>query len=334
MSTKTPKRPSKTSVKAQRDALLAQRSAGAGPLPTEYLTWLDRYEPVGLKAEDWARARPFVRDVLQRSRKRGLVDLKKRTSDLTQFAAWLLSRGKVLDPSTAMVRSLVDEYCRVGMPTSVAKSRSDRRSRLRIIADQVNPEQATQQTQKSIARPERRRPYTQAEVAAILRAIATQPTPLLARQLAACVGLGLGAGIDSAELKLLMPCHVVDTAEGIRVDVPGKRARTVWVRRELEPVVRRGLAGADPRRPLVGQNQARSNVAGAIFDNATWVGDVPKLDQARLRTTWIVWLMSRPVPLSVICNAAGLTSTRTLFDLLPFLEATGSPADLRDGGAR
>jgi site-specific recombinase XerC len=333
MSTTKPHRPSKAAIKAQTSALLAQRAAGASPLPAEYLSWLDRYEPDGIAAQSWLEARPFVRAVLERSHKRGVVDLKKRTSDLAQFAGWLLSRGTVLDPSAVMVRPLVDEYCRVGMPASIAKSRSDRRSRLRIITDQVNPEQAPPK-QKSIARPDRRGPYSEQEVAAILRAIGAQPTPLLVRQLAVCVGLGLGAGIDSAELKLLMPSHIVDSADGIRVDVPGKRARTVWVRRELEPVVRRGLAGADPKRPLIGQNQERSNVAAKVFDNATWVGDLPRLDQARLRTTWIAWLMSRPVPLSVICHAAGLGSTRTLFDLLPFLPGTGTPSDLRDGGAR
>src|SRR5699024_5763279 len=115
--------------------------------------------PDGMTAQSWLEARLFVRTVLERSHKRGVVDLKKRTSDLTQFAGWLLSRGTILDPSV-MVRPLVDEYCRVGMPVSIEKSRSDRRSRLRIIADQVNPEQAPLK-QKSIARPDRRGPYSE-----------------------------------------------------------------------------------------------------------------------------------------------------------------------------
>ena len=46
--------------------------------------------------------------------------------------------------------------------------------------------------------------------------------------------------------------------------------------------------------------------------------------------------MTRPVPLAVILTAAGLKSTRTLFDLLPHL-GTDTPAGavaLRDGGVQ
>ena len=48
-------------------------------------------------------------------------------------------------------------------------------------------------------------------------------------------------------------------------------------------------------------------------------------------------LLTRPVPLAVILTAAGLRSTRTLFDLLPHLDtstATAGAVALRDGGAQ
>ncbi len=333
MSTTLPRRPSKAAVKAHRAALLAQRAQGEGPLPEEYLVWLDTYIPQNMSAPEWAVLRPFVREVLQRSKKRGVVDLKKRTWDLACFAAWLQSRAVPLDPQVAMTRRYADEYTRVGMPATIEKSRSDRRSRLHTLADQVNPDAAPLHP-VPIGRKATRAPYTDGEVAAILRVIKIQPTRLLVRQLAVCVGLGLGAGIDSADLKLLYPRHVHLSEQGIRVEVPGPRARTVWVRRDLEAVVRRGLADTDTDLPLIGRNPGRSNVAAKIFDAATWVGDLPKLDQSRLRTTWLAWLMNRPVSLSTICTAAGLISTRALFDLLPHLDAQTTAADLRDGGVR
>ena len=333
MSSTAPRRPSRAAIKAQTAALQAERTHGSTPLPVEFVTWLESFTPTGIASADVVVVRSFVREVLQRTPKRGLVDLKKRSSDLAQFAGWLRFTGTPLDPNTAMVRVTVDEYCRVGMSATIEKSRGDRRARLRGIADQVNPEQAPVR-HRPITREPRRGPYSDAEVAAILRVITTQPTPLLVRQLAVCVGLGLGAGIDSADLKLLFPHHLFLTPEGIRIEIPGKNARTVWVRRDFEAVVRRGVEGTDPERPLIGLNPGRSNVAAKIFDNATLVGDLPKLDQSRLRTTWIAWLMQRPVPLAVICKAAGLTSTRTLFDLIPFLPVTMPVSDLRDGGAR
>ena len=329
----TAKRPSRATLRQQRLTLVADRTQGAGALPVEYLLWLETYTPDGAATANWAVLRPFVKEVLVRTPKRGLVDLRKRTSDLAQFAAWLQTNGVLLDPSVAMLRPQVDEYCRTGMPATIEKSRSDRRSRLRTIADQVNPEAAPIRC-KQIAREAMRPPYTSDEVAAILRAVMVQPTPLMVRQLCVCVGLGLGAGVDSATLKLLFPRNVQVTTDGIRLDIPGANARTVWVRRDLETVVLRGLDGADPSLPLIGRDTARHNVAARIFDRSTWVGNLPKLDQDRLRTTWIAWLMQRPVPLSVICQAAGLKSTRTLFDLLQHIDCTPTAADLRDGGAR
>jgi hypothetical protein len=328
-----PKRPSRASIRRQRVAVLAVRAQGAGPLPKEFLQWLDRYAPTGAAKTHWATLRPFVQDVLQRTPMRGAVDLQKRTSDLAQFAAWLRVTGVPLDPSIAMVRPQVDEYCRTGMPESIRKSRSDRRGRLRRIADHVNPEAAPRRGQ-SIPREPLRAPYTPDEVAGILRAIMVQPTPTMVRQLCVCVGFGLGAGIDSSDLKLLFPRDVQTTPDGIRVSIAGRNPRTVWVRRELEGVVARGLQGADPRMPLIGFDTACHNVTSRIFDRVTWVGGLPKLDQNRLRTTWIAWLMQRPVPMSVICTAAGLKSTRTLFDLLKHIDTTTTTsADLRDGGA-
>lgn len=328
-----PKRPSRAAVRTARTTVVADRIEGAGPLPEEYLKWLERYSPDGAAKANWATLRPFVQEVLRRTPKRGKFDLEKRTSDLAQFAAWLHANAVPLDPSTAMVRAQVDEYCRTGMSASIERSRNDRRGRLRRIADLVNPEMAPMRSQ-SIARVPMRPPYNRDEVAGILRVIMVQPTPNLVRQLCVCVGLGLGAGIDSADLKLLFPRDVEITPDGIRVTLAGKNPRTVWVRRDLEDVVARGLEGADARVPLIGRETARHNVASRIFDRATWVGDLPKLDQNRLRTTWIAWLMQRPVPLSVICTAAGLKSTRTLFDLLTHIECTLTAADLRDGGAR
>ena len=328
------KRPSRASIRRQREVVLAQRAQGAGPLPQKFLQWLDRYTLTGAAKTHWPILRPFVLDVLQRTPKRGAVDLEKRTSDLAQFAAWLHTTGVPLDPSIAMVRPQVDEYCRTGMPESIQKSRADRRGRLRRIADQVNPENAPRRGQ-SIAREPMRAPYTSDEVAGILRAIMVQPTPTMVRQLCVCVGFGLGAGIDSSDLKLLFSRDIQTTPDGIRVTIAGRNPRTVWVRRELEGVVARALEGADPRIPLIGFDTACHNVTSRVFDRVTWVGGLPKLDQNRLRTTWLAWLMQRPVPLSVICTAAGLKSTRTLFDLLKHIDTTTTTsADLRDGGAR
>jgi len=235
-----------------------------------------------------------------------------------------------------MNRGDVDEYARTGMPGSSEKSRSDRRSRLRVLSDHLNPEQAPSQG-VVIPREAIKPPYTAAEMQALVRAIQVQPTEEMVRRLCLCVGLGAGAGIDSPDLKLLDTSYVTDHGDdGICVQVPGAHARDLWVLRDYEHLVRRGLQGLRDGQPLVGRVKSRRNVAGAIYAEAILLGSLPKPEQSRLRTTWLATLMTRPVPLAVILTAAGLKSTRTLFDLLPHLDsaAPAGAVALRNGSAR
>lgn len=164
----------------------------------------------------------------------------------------------------------------------------------------------------------------------IRRVILVQPTDEMVRQLCVCVGLGLGAGINSNELKQIRTrdVHVGDD-DGIRLDVPGAKARTVWIRREWEDIVSRGLRGRAKDAYLLGENPSRRNVAARVFDRAHLYGDVPDLSQDRLRATWLVGHLTRATPFAVLCHAAGLSSTRALFDLLDYVPATPAKTALR-----
>jgi hypothetical protein len=311
-------------MRRARQQLLEQRAESGPPLPAGFITWCrQQYRPAGELATAWPAVRPFVLAALERSTVRGEESLRKHTTHLAYFGAWLTQQGIEVD-ARSLTRPHVDEYCRVGMPGSSRSSRGDRRSRLRSLADQVNPDQAPVKAQ-SVARDPLKPPYTAAEMVAVRRAIMVQPTVEITRQLCVCVGCGAGAGIDSPDLKQLLGQHVVDAGDdGIRIDIPGRQARRVWVLRDYETILRRGISGIAAGSPLLGRNPDRKNVAARVFDNATLLGSVPRLEQSRLRTTWLAELMRRPVPLAVICQAAGLRSTRTLFDLLPFLSTDAS----------
>src|SRR5690606_24914391 len=90
-------------------------------------------------------------------------------------------------------------------------------------------------------------PYAAEEVAAIVRLATTQPSSVMRRQLCAIVGLGLGAGLDSSDLRHLRIRDIDDRGEaGIVVTVPGKRERVIFVRRDLEHLVRIGTEGQRP----------------------------------------------------------------------------------------
>jgi hypothetical protein len=325
----------KAALRRERESLLAARAAGPEPLPDEYVTYLNtEYSPRGELANQWPTLHPFVHDVLLHSHVRGQQALRIHTSIMTHFASWLRRNDKPLELASVN-RENIAEYCRVGMRHSTKKSASDQRSRLNNVADAVNPDQAPHRG-VTVPREAIRPPYTPEEMVLIRDALRVQ-APSMVRKLSLCVGAGAGAGLDSVDLRHLTGGAFDDRGEGgIRIDVAGPRPRQVWVLREYEHLVRAGIVGIGENQLVLGRVPGRKHIAAHVFDDAEWHGNLPKLDQARLRTTWLTTLMARPIPLAVICHAAGLRSTRTLFDLL---DHVGTSVDivgdlLRDGSAR
>jgi hypothetical protein len=138
----------------------------------------------------------------------------------------------------------------------------------------------------------------------------------------AIVGLGLGAGLDSTDLRPLCACHVIDHGDdGIEITVTGRRPRTVWVDEEYRGLVREGVAGLRPNALVIGQKRDRSNIAAGVIEHAIIHRDAPHITQARLRATWLARQISQPIPLLSLMEAAGLQSVQTLVDIARFLLA-------------
>ncbi len=329
----SPRKITAAEVKRRRQEIVAELHAPSVPLPAAFVEWLHNgYQPGLSLRPTLSQLLPLVESSLAESTIRGDESLRKHTTHLAYFWSWALERGLAPDVRATVIRVHVDEYCRVGMAGSSERSRGDRRSRLRKIADEINPESAPGKP-VSVPRPSIRPPYPFAVMPEIVWAVQIQPTAERKRKGCLCVGLGAGAGIDSADLKLLALPHVDDRGkDGILINVPGDRKRTVAVLREYEPLVRAGLVGLSRKQLLLGREPGRHNVASRVFDDLALDPALPHLEQSRLRSTWLATLMCRPVPLAVIVAAAGLTSGRTLFDLIPFIDAATDPSLLRDGG--
>ena len=136
----------------------------------------------------------------------------------------------------------------------------------------------------------------------------------------AIVGLGLGAGLDSTDLKPLRGRDVVDHGDdGIEITVTGRRPRTVRVEDDYCELVREGVTGLRPGSLVIGQKHDRNNVAARVVDQALIRGDAPHIEQTRLRATWLARKISQPVPLLALLKEAGLQSVQTLVDIARFL---------------
>lgn len=161
---------------------------------------------------------------------------------------------------------------------------------------------------------------------AIRRVCLTQPSALRRRQMCAVVGTSRGVGASTAELRVLTGGHFSDLGvNGIYVSLGrDQSARRIPVRYEWEDLVREGLQGLGSRELLFGIREDHRNVAARVIEGATILGsDCPRIDAARLRSTWLADLMMDTIPVNVILYAAGLRSARSLTDIADWLQRTG-----------
>lgn len=328
-----PRAPRRLSGAATLRAREEASNVQTDPLPEQYLMWLqESYRSKKLTDPQLVALRPKVIEAISHTPTRGLRSLELRTSQIVAVLAWAKQQHGLTQVADVFTRELIEDFCSTALGGANDKTRADYRGRLRPIADSLHPETAPVPTQ-TLRRKEVLAPYTQEEVRVIRRVILVQPTDEMVRQLCVCVGLGLGAGINSNELKQIRTSDVHASDDGaIRLDVPGNNARTVWIRREWEDIVARGLLGRTRESYLLGEDPSRRNVAARVFGRAHLLGDVPQLSQDRLRATWLVGHLTRATPFAVLCHAAGLSSTRALFDLLDFVPAAPAKGALRGEG--
>ena len=335
--TRSTRKPSAAHARRKREQLLAHREQPPA-LPEELEESLITYRPREVDDTTWREIRPLLLAVMRRSQLTSVPSLRQRCADVVRLARWARSVGRELTLEVVMTPEVIEEFILTGCVDEPDSSRSTRRSRLQGLARAANPTAMPRRTQ--LAHVSVQPPYTDLEMAALVRLARHQPSGSLRRQMCACVGLGAGAGLDSGDLGDLRARHVIDHGDdGIIIDVPGSRTRKAVVRSAYEDLVRTGVAGLRSNDLVIGQKSGRRTVAPKVFENAVILGDPPKPSQPRLRSTWLAALITSRVPLVTILQAAGLTSARTITDLatmLPEADIDEAVALLRDarGGDR
>jgi hypothetical protein len=324
--------------RAQAQRLAAERRSAQempDPLDPVLRSKLDVYRPLQLDAATWDRIRPIHRDVMTRSKITGESSFTGRCVDLAAYLAWRADMDLSIAAGDAMTFAAIDDYHRRGTRDGINDSSWDNRhSRLRNLARKVNPGIDAPVPAATVGYRAVKAPYMLGESLAIRRLADRQRKPVIRRQLCAIVGLCEGAGLAPADLRGLHGRHICDLGDGgICVDVPGPNARTVWVRRTHEGLVRIGIDGVRPNQLVIGTAKGRRNVTTSVIDSAELYGDdIPEIEATRLRSTWLTWLLTRPIDLRTAMRAAGLTTARTLQELLPYVEGTpDTPDSLRDG---
>jgi integrase len=292
----------------------------APPLEDQYELILSGYFPRSVDPARWnAGMGDFVRDLMRRGHVRGEKVFRQMLSELTLYVDWALDHCVTLTIDEMMRHDTIERWVATAGATGSDSTWGNRRSRLRNLASHVNPGPGSPKKGEPFARVAIKEPYTRREVADLERLALNQPTEVSRRQLCAMVGLGLGAGLGSDDLRSLRVSAIVLDEDGkLWVVVPGKRPRRVPVRDRFVRFVLLGIEGLKATDLVLGHKVERNNITSGVVANAAvgMTNVVP--DQARLRTTWLLALMTAPVPLATLLDAAGMTTGRTITDLLPF----------------
>lgn len=300
-------------------AVVQQRAATVPTLSPTIRQLLDGYAPTGIEPTVWERCEPVHREIIARSGLTSPDAVRKARSVLAQFLAFRDGEGESLEITKVCTVAAVDAYFARGMTAFEARTCNDYRTRLDRIVRAVNP--GPDAPPKIKAKHHKVRPgYSTAEEAALRRIAARQPRPNLTRQASAIVGLACGAGLDASDLRHLRRRQVTDHGDGgIEVTIDGRNARRVWVRREYEDLVRVGITGVAADHTLFGRCTGGRNAINEVLSKLVYSEGDLTFDAARMRTTWLAWLVTQPVSLRTILEVSGLQSARTLAEIIEVL---------------
>ena len=243
------------------------------------------------------------------------VDVRRRRI-LLRLTRWSVAQGLRLDREVVLDPATVERFCSTALAgsTSQATLRADLRwagRRLTRVAP-WEPRAEAMAVRKVAA------PYTPAQVEILKADAAQQPSEVRRRGARALLALGLGAGLDGRWVSRIGPAQVQRRDGFVTVAVPEPAARLVVVRAECESEVLDLAARAGSGVLLGRDSRARNRVADMVKRLRCPSGH-PRLSPARLRSTWLVALLTEGVPVQVICESAGLAGIFTLSDLIPHL---------------
>ena len=278
------------------------------------------WRPRGVNDEAAAAARRLVAGVRPDTvhRARALLLASSR------LFAYATALGLECRPELLFRPSVIERFLAEALRDAPAGRKATMRANLVHLGRHLQPG-AFAQRGASLARPAAKAPYRDEEIAAYLALAAAQPT--LARQMAlsGLISAGAGAGVIGRELAHLSGRDVA-LYDGICcVAVSGARARLVPVRRALVAPLLGAAAHAGEGYLIGGESAERHNVTSALLSRTAGGSDLPRIESGRLRSTFLAALLASLGVPELFC-AAGITDSKSVFDLVRFLEAPSADA--------
>lgn len=288
---------------------------GKTPAPTaaeaEALAVVENFVPQSAPAEVWESHGHLVRDRVRAVKTKGPRSAQTHLSAGAGLLAFAAREGIPLRGEVVFSDEVIERYVAAEL-TGSRGSRGTTRSRLRRLRDAYAPEQTPVVDYQRV-----RPPYTIDELAGLWRMVSNQSTPYRTRRLQALYCLCVGAGCDATDLRTVSGEDVYKDNGLVYVAIGEPRVRTVPVLGSVGPTLL-GLAETAGKEMVIGGNADDHNLVNRLVRSATGGEDLPRLNVARLRHSWMVAMANARLPLTLLADMAGVATLRTFEDLLPY----------------
>jgi len=227
--------------------------------------------------------------------------------------------GLALQVEVLLHPSVIERLCHPQTTDMSPATRRTLRSNLRAIARALDP----QAPGVALSRERAKAPYSDTEIACYLALADAQPTETRQQRAGALICLSAGAGPLGADLKAVCGTDISLRSGGMVVSVrSGRHPRVVPVLACYHDRLLAAARFAGERLAIGGTSTSRRNVTSPLTASLAGGRDLPRIDIARLRATWLVEV-AETIGLRAFMDAAGITCSQRLGDLVAHVEPVG-----------
>ena len=272
----------------------------------------------------------FARAVVASAAPRSVARARALLFAAGKLGAFATSVGLELSPEVVFHPSVIERFTVTGPSALSGATRRTLRSNLRALSRAVL---AQPPAPIPLARERTKAPYTEAELAAYFALARHQPTLSRRRRSEGLLALSAGAGLMGADLRHVRGTDVVARSGGALVEVGGRRPRVAPVLARYHEVLSASAAFAGARYVVGGTDPNRHNVTTPLIASLSGGVGLERPKTSRLRATWLVEL-AQAMGLKAFLDAAGISCSQRLGDLVATLDAPGEPEAVSLLGAR
>lgn len=276
-----------------------------------------------LPDETWGRIREFVTDAVEEAYPLTPYTRGELLLAVSRLAVWSrVTVGPALPRERVLALNNIERFVHSGMPNQSRATRATIGARLRRVSEVLlNGRLPGIALDLQRASKDPIRPYTSAELAALISWSATLSTSQRRNDAAVLIGLGLGAGLTAAEIGAARVRDLSVVGQGVSVAVSGARDRTVPVlgRWELLLTSQTGR----PADEFLFRPRREDSWPNLISNFVTQSPGPVRPQTQRMRSTWIVEHLNAWVPPALILESAGIESLDALTRFMRYV----SPVD-------